>query len=206
MSKHKKPVKDRIKTTVHEIYEDTFQDQSCIINFIRMLKGKSFIITYSIDESSTPDTTKSSSQKKIQMLLFKILNLCCASSVRICSTILVNGFIDVVISWMGSNTKATTAKLDKAFHNEGSEPSDLEEFKIGSGGAATTSFHMTRKNSNAKISDITDSEDSINQREILNLLHTLLSIDVSKEDTDCTPEQLDCKKVLTGKNLYQEEN
>jgi len=46
---------------------------------------------------------------------------------------------------------------------------------IGSGGAATTSFHMTRKNSNVKLTDLIHDEDNLNQREILNLLHTLLS-------------------------------
>lgn len=72
---------------------------------------------------------------------------------------------------------------------------------IGSGGAATTSFHMTRKNSNAKITDLANTEDTVNQREILNLLHTLLSINVSGDESQLTQEELDCRAVLTDKHV-----
>lgn len=95
---------------------------------------------------------------------------------------------------MSSKTKSSSERLNDPYHSDNNEVSDHEEFKIGSGGAATTSFHMTRKNSNAKITDLTNSEDTSNQREIMNLLHTLLSINIEKEDKDLSPDELECKR------------
>lgn len=60
---------------------------------------------------------------------------------------------------------------------------------------------MTRKNSNAKITDLANTEDTVNQREILNLLHTLLSINVSGDESQLTQEELDCRAVLTDKHV-----
>jgi hypothetical protein len=129
--------------------------------------------------------------KKVQSLLFKILNLCCSSSTKICATVLKNGFIDIILTWMKIN-HVETIKDD--------EVEDLEEFKISSGGAATTSFHMARKNSNAKITDLTNSQESVNQREIMNLLSTILSIKIHKEQ-DLTEAESECKNILTDKAL-----
>lgn len=63
---------NRIITTVNEIYEETFDDQACISNFMNMLNGR-FAYTNSLGD--TPSSESSTSQKKAQMLLFKILNL-----------------------------------------------------------------------------------------------------------------------------------
>lgn len=83
---------------------------------------------------------------------------------------------------------------------ENEEADDLEEFKISSGGAATTSFHMARKNSNAKITDLTNSQESVNQREIMNLISTILSIKIDKQQ-DLTEAESECKMILTNKAL-----
>lgn len=65
------------------------------------------------------------------MLLFKILNLCCNGSKQVCATVLKNGFINVIVRWMTRKDKNSLEDLDKAFHNDSSDASDLEEFKIG---------------------------------------------------------------------------
>lgn len=121
---------------IQEIYDELFWDQSCIVNFMKMLKECSIQVN------------QDKNNKKIQSFLFKILNLCCSSSNKICATVLKNGFIDIILTWMKVNH--IEAAVDE-------EVEDLEEFKISSGGAATTSFHMTRKNSNAKVTDLTNS-------------------------------------------------
>ena len=110
------------------------------------------------------------------MLAFKILNMCCTKSSRISAIVLGSGALNILSKWIPNKKKNDLTELDKAFHSELSDASDLEEFKIGSGGAATTSFHMQRKNSNVRMSDLAGSEDSVHQKEILNLLHTLLSV------------------------------
>lgn len=136
-------------------------------------------------------TSQDKNNKKIQSFLFKILNLCCSSSNKICATVLKNGFIDIILTWMKVN------HIDTA---ENEEADDLEEFKISSGGAATTSFHMARKNSNAKITDLTNSQESVNQREIMNLISTILSIKIDKQQ-DLTEAESECKMILTNKAL-----
>jgi hypothetical protein len=122
---------------------------------------------------------------------------------------LKNGFIEVISKWILSKDKGDIESLDKAFHHD-SESSDLEEFKIGipqpglfrlgSGGAATTSFHMARKNSNAKISDLINSENTQNHREILNVLTHLLSINVYKEESLLTQSEMEIKKIFADEN------
>jgi hypothetical protein len=164
---------------IQEIYDELYWDQSCIVNFMAMLKE------CSVQSNQEKDS------KKVQSLLFKILNLCCSSSTKICATVLKNGFIDIILTWMKIN-HVETIKDD--------EVEDLEEFKISSGGAATTSFHMARKNSNAKITDLTNSQESVNQREIMNLLSTILSIKIHKEQ-DLTKAESECKNILTDKAL-----
>lgn len=73
--------------------------------------------------------------------------------------------------------------------------------KIGSGGAATTSYNMARKGSNANISELTNPEESSSQREIFNLLYSLLSISIQGEPGNQTEEVLECKAVLTDKEV-----
>ena len=107
---------------------------------------------------------------------------------------LQNGFIDIILTWM---------KINHIETDKDEEEEDLEEFKISSGGAATTSFHMARKNSNAKITDLTNSQESVNQREIMNLLSTILSIKIDKQQ-NLTEAETECKKILTDKALQSQ--
>jgi len=73
-------------------------------------------------------------------------------------------------------------------------------WNIGSGGAATTSYHMARKNSNAKIVDLTNPEETDSQREIFNLLYILLSIDL-KNEGEQSQDVIEWKNVLMDKTV-----
>jgi len=95
---------------------------------------------------------------------------------------------------MGDKTKDASDIFEEAMKAE-SEASDNEDLKLGSGGAATTGYNMNRKNANAKIRDLTNSENKNNLKEILDLLSTLLSIDIKKDQL--SEEESKCKAVLT---------
>ena len=81
-----------------------------------------------------------------------------------------------------------------------SEASENEDFKLGAGGTATTGYHMNKKNANAKIRDMMDTEAKNNEKQILNLLSTLLSLEILKKK-DLTPEEQDWKDVLLDRDI-----
>lgn len=147
--------------------------------------------------------------KNVTSNIFRILNIAWGASNEVWANVLKNGFIEVISKWILNKDKGDIDGLEKAFHND-SESSDLEEFKIGisqqvllrlgSGGAATTSFHMARKNSNAKISDLINSENTQNHREILNMLTHLLSINVGKDESLLTPNEIEIKQIFADQN------
>jgi len=95
---------------------------------------------------------------------------------------------------MGTNSKNTAEVLEGEKMTE-SEISENEDFKLGAGGVATTGYGMNKKNANAKMSGITNSEDKSNQKEILNLLSTLLSLDIHNKE-NLSEEEQKCKAVL----------
>lgn len=132
------------------------------------------------------------------MVIFNILNNCTTCSTKICSTVLKNGFLDIILQWMSPKNKSAGGFSDK--HKGDSEISENEDFKLGAGGAATTGYHMNKKNANAKMRDMVDSEAKSNEKQILNLLSTLLSLDIFKKK-ELTQEEQECKDVLFDREV-----
>jgi len=95
---------------------------------------------------------------------------------------------------MGTKSKITSDSLEEAMKND-SEVSENEDFKLGAGGAATTGYGMNKKNANSKMRDMSSSEDRNNQKEILNLLSTLLFLDIHNKE-DLSEEEQQCKDLL----------
>lgn len=100
---------------------------------------------------------------------------------------------------MGTNTKDIAEALEETVKND-SEISENEDFKLGAGGAATTGYGMNKKNSNTKMSDMSSLEDKNNQKEILNLLSTLLSLDIHEKE-NLSEEEEQCKTVLFNRKI-----
>lgn len=109
-----------------------------IINWIKILE------TSDQDDHSNGDS-------KIYNLMFKILEMLVKNSTKLCVQALKIGLISLVSKWlpMSGKTKSKNSGANNG-HSDSNESSELEEFKVGSGGAATTSFHMQRKSSSAR--------------------------------------------------------
>lgn len=183
---------------VWKIYDEIFDDQTCIVNFMDMLNGKckTFIL---LGSPSKPNVDLTDPKvKQAQVTIFNILNNCTKCSVKIWATVLKNDFLDIILEWMSPKNKISKSLEDRM--KADSEASENEDFKLGAGGAATTGYNMNKKNSNAKMRDMVDAERKKNEAQILNLLSTLLSMDIFKKQ-DLTPEETECKTVLMDKNV-----
>jgi hypothetical protein len=57
--------------------------------------------------------------------------------------------ISIISKWLPNSVRVKRSDLSGML-SDSNESSEIEEFKVGSGGAATTSFHMQRKNSQVR--------------------------------------------------------
>lgn len=124
------------------------------------------LISKWMNQLSIKDENATGEKLKAITLVLEIIDNFCKTSPKISLQLLKEGIMEIVIKYLPSNfQKDKMSQTGSQHSSDNSELSELEEFKIGNGGQATTSYHTTRKNSlRTKSAEMSQSQISLCNR------------------------------------------